>query len=107
VAAGGVGGRGGGGHGRDARRAGDRRQPSFTLVNRGRRVLQDVYASPNPEHGWGPDRLGDQVLKPGGRMPVSLPGGECRYDLRFVWIGGDAEERRAVDTCTFREYGVK
>jgi hypothetical protein len=81
--------------------------PSFTLVNRGQRVLQDVYASPSPETGWGPDRLGDQVLRPGGRMPISLPGGECRYDLRFVWIGGDAEERRAVNTCAFREYTLK
>ena len=82
-------------------------EPSFTLVNRGKRVLQDAYASPNPEHGWGPDRLGDRVLKPGGRTAVALPGGECRYDLRFVWIDGTVEERRGVNTCGFSEYAVR
>jgi hypothetical protein len=82
-------------------------EPSFTLVNRGRRVLQDVYASPDPTQGWGPDRLGDQVLKPGGRVAIALPGGECRYTLRFVWIGGAAEERPAVNTCGFDELAVR
>ena len=81
--------------------------PSFTLVNRSGRLLQDVYASPNGELNWGPDRLGNVALKPGGRAKVTLPGGECRYDLRLVWIGGDAVERRGLDLCAVTEYVAK
>jgi hypothetical protein len=81
--------------------------PSFILINRNRRVLQDVFASPAGEQNWGPDRLGGATLKPGGRAPITLPGGECRYDLRLVWIGGDAQERRGVDMCAVKEYLVQ
>lgn len=84
-----------------------RGDPSFSLVNRGRRVLQDVYASPVGEQNWGPDRLGDAALKPGGRIPIQLPGGECRYDIKLVWIGGQAQERRNVDLCAVTEYAAQ
>jgi|GEM_PF-449848 len=87
--------------------AATRGDPSFTLVNRGRRVLQDVYASPVGEQNWGPDRLGDAALKPGGRIPIQLPGGECRYDLKLVWIGGQAQEQRNVDLCAVTELPVQ
>jgi hypothetical protein len=83
------------------------RNPSFNLVNQSGRVIEEFYASPSSQRGWGPDRLGNDVVQPGARFPVSLPVGECRYDLRVVWRGGDAQERRNLDTCGMNDYVVR
>lgn len=81
--------------------------PSFNLVNQSGRVIEQFYASPSSQQGWGPDRLGNDVVQPGGRFPVSLPLGECRYDLRVVWRGGDAQERRNLNACELNDYVVR
>ncbi len=81
--------------------------PSFNLVNQSGRVIEQFYASPSSQQGWGPDRLGNDVVQPGGRFAVSLPLGECRYDLRVVWRGGDAQERRNLNTCEMNDYVVR
>jgi hypothetical protein len=81
--------------------------PSFNLVNQSGRVIEQFYASPSSQGGWGPDRLGSDVVQPGARFAVSLPLGECRYDLRVVWRGGDAQERRNLNTCEMNDYVVR
>lgn len=81
--------------------------PSFNLINQSGRVIEQFYASPSSQQGWGPDRLGNDVVQPGGRFPVSLPLGDCRYDLRVVWRGGDAQERRNLNTCEMNDYVVR
>ena len=83
------------------------RNPSFNLVNQSGRVIEQFYASPSSQQGWGPDRLGNDVVQPGGRFPVSLPAGDCQYDLRVVWRGGDAQERRNLNTCEMNDYVVR
>ena len=82
--------------------------PSFNLVNQSGRVIEQFYASPTSAQGWGPDRLGENtVVPPGQYQPVRLPQGECNYDLRWVWQGGQAGERRNVNACTTTNYVVK
>ena len=81
--------------------------PSFNLVNQSGRVIEQFYASPSSQQGWGPDRLGNDVIQPGGRFAVSLPVGECQYDLRVVWRGGDAQERRNLNTCEMNDFVVR
>ena len=81
--------------------------PSFNLVNRTDRVIEQFYASPSSQSAWGPDRLGNDVVQPGGSFGVSLPAGECQYDLRVVWRGGDAQERRNLNTCEMNDYVVR
>jgi hypothetical protein len=81
--------------------------PSFNLVNESGRVIEQFYASPSTQQGWGPDRLGNDVVQPGARFAVRLPLGECRYDLRVVWRGGDAQERRNLNTCEMNDYVVR
>lgn len=81
--------------------------PSFNLVNSTERVIEQLYASPSSQSGWGPDRLGNDVVQPGGRFAVSLPAGECQYDLRVVWRGGDAQERRNLNACDMNDYVVR
>ncbi|WP_431280869.1 hypothetical protein ACQW02_15785 [Humitalea sp. 24SJ18S-53] len=77
--------------------------PSFNLVNRSRNVINEVYASLSTEDAWGPDRLGASTVPAGGTFPIRLPQGACEYDLRVVYQGRPAEERRRVNLCTVSE----
>jgi hypothetical protein len=73
--------------------------PSFSLANQGGLTIREVYVSAATDSGWGPDRLGAQVLPPGGSLGITLPAGQCFNDVRVVWMNGQAQERRQVNTC--------
>jgi hypothetical protein len=81
--------------------------PSFNLLNQSGRVIEEFYASPSSQQNWGPDRLGEDVVQPGATFPVRLPQGECNYDLRIVFAGGQAQERRNVNACALTNYTVR
>ena len=78
--------------------------PSFRVVNNTRNVVNEVYASPASERSWGTDRLGTEVIRPGATHIIRLPRGECVYDIRVVYQGGQAEERRGVNTCNITDF---
>ena len=86
---------------------GMRADPSFRLSNAGRETVREVYVSSSSDNAWGPDRLGADVLQPGGRMVIRLPVGQCMNDLRVVFMDGRAEERRQVDTCALTDMSVQ
>src|SRR3954469_10358276 len=74
--------------------------PSFRVVNNTAKVINEVYASPSNRQDWGHDRLGSEVVPPGGRQIIRLPqDGTCVYDIRIVYQNAGAEERRNVNTC--------
>lgn len=76
--------------------------PSFYLVNRSGWVISRVFATPSGQSGWGPNRLANATIAPGGNHPIRLPAdGQCQYDLRVVYANGRAEERRGLDICAF------
>ena len=77
--------------------------PSFNVVNRSGRTIQELYVSSSQVNTWGTDMLGTSVLENGRAFPVRLPAGQCVNDIRVVYDGGQAEERRAVDTCPLNE----
>jgi len=81
--------------------------PSFNLVNQSGRRIEQFYASPSSAQGWGSDRLGDNTISAGQTFAVRLPLGECSYDLRWVFQGGAAQERRNVNTCSVNNYVVR
>jgi hypothetical protein len=81
--------------------------PSFNLINQSRRTIEEFYASPSTEQNWGPDRLGEATVSPGSRFAVRLPVGECLYDLRVVFQGGESQERRRVNACSIVDYVVR
>jgi hypothetical protein len=81
--------------------------PSFNLVNNSGRVIEEFYASPASEQNWGPDRLGSETVAPGSRFAIRLPQGECLYDLRLVFRGGEAREQRRVDACNLVDFIVR
>lgn len=79
--------------------AGPTGNPSFNLVNQGRQAVMQVFASLTTDQNWGPDRLGADTVAPGAVYPVRLPEGPCMYDIRFVYDGGQPQERRNVNLC--------
>lgn len=81
--------------------------PSFNLVNRTGQMIEQLYASPSSTQNWGADRLGDKIVRPGQRLAVRLPQGECQYDIRVVLQGGTAREQRRVDACALTDYVVQ
>jgi hypothetical protein len=79
--------------------------PSFVLTNGTGATIREVYVSLSSESNWGSDRLGANVLEPGGRLSVSLPAvGVCTVDMRIVYMNGAAQERRRVETCSVSEF---
>jgi len=87
--------------------AGPRGNPSFNLVNQSARPIAEFFASPTTAQGWGRNRLGEALVPPGQYMAIRLPAGGCGYDLRWVFQGGGAEERRNVNTCATNNYVVR
>jgi hypothetical protein len=83
------------------------RDPSFRLANAGLRVIREVYVSAATDNGWGQDRLGRDVLQPGQRLVVSLPPGQCVNDVRIVFMDGQAQERRGVNTCALTDMPIR
>ncbi|MBP0446046.1 hypothetical protein J8J14_14810 [Roseomonas sp. SSH11] len=77
--------------------------PSFRLGNRGKQTIQEVYVSSASESHWGRDQLGQDILNPGARVIIRLPHGQCLNDIRVVYAGGQAEERRGVNTCALTD----
>jgi hypothetical protein len=68
-------------------------QPSaavFMIVNRSDWDIHALYLSPTHKDSWGPDQLGDEVIKHGGGVYTihSIPCGH--YDIKVVDEDGDA-----------------
>lgn len=83
------------------------RDPSFEIVNRSDRVVFQLYASPVTQRDWGRDHLGASVLPQGQALQVRLsPDGGCMTDIRVVFAGGAAVERRNVNTCVERRFVI-
>ncbi len=80
--------------------------PSFTFVNNSGATIRELYVSLTSQRNWGPDRLGQGVLEPGGSVALRLPqAGVCTVDIRVVYMNGAAAERRGVETCSISALG--
>ena len=75
--------------------------PSFVFVNATGTTIREIYASSSQQSGWGADRLGANVLNPGGQLNIGLPQGlGCNTDVRVVFMNGASQERRGMETCS-------
>jgi hypothetical protein len=75
--------------------------PVLRVENSTSNIVNNVFTSPTSTNSWGNDRLGaNEVIQAGGNREFQLPPGECLYDIRVVYQGGVAEERRRVNACT-------
>ncbi len=74
-------------------------QNRFNLVNNTGQQIDEIYVSSSRVSSWGPDFLGRNVLPPGQSFWVQPPFTDCVLDIRVVYQGGRAEERRQVNAC--------
>lgn len=68
------------------------------VVNASSRTVDRLFLAQLSLEGWGRDRLGQEVLRPGrsANYRATAPGAQ---DLRIVWADGRAAELRRVDPC--------
>jgi hypothetical protein len=79
--------------------------PSFVFVNNSGAVIRELYVSLSSQGSWGPDRLGANILNPGGSINVGLPAtGDCRTNIRVVYMNGAASQRLGVETCSVSSF---
>lgn len=73
-------------------------EAALQLVNASSRTVDQVFLARLSQEGWGKDRLGQEVLRPGRsvRYHGTAPGTQ---DLRVIWADGRAAELRQVDPC--------
>jgi len=80
------------------------RHISIIVLNRTQQSIDEVYISPISQSNWGSDRLSSSVVEPGERVSVELNRNDgCKLDIRVVYSGGRAEEKRGVDACNVHE----
>lgn len=86
--------------------------PSFTLVNRTRNVIRELFVTPSGRANWGKNRLdgkfgGATSMAPGAGFVVRRANdAECVFDMRVVFADGRAEQRRGVNVCARTEITV-
>ena len=78
---------------------------SIRFVNSSPVTVLQLFYNPSNINNWGPDRLGQNVLRPGQTSSVRLsnPG---NYDFRVVWDNGRAAEIRRVNVCAASQITV-
>lgn len=77
-----------------------RGDPTFDLVNAGSVSIFEVYVSPSSINDWGRDVLGSSVISGGSRHRIRPAAtSECVFDIKVVYRGGGAEERRRQNLC--------
>ena len=74
-------------------------EASVRITNRGARAINEIYVASAGVNAWGEDRLGSRTLGSGASHLVALPPGQCVNDIRIILDGGEAKERRRVNTC--------
>lgn len=72
---------------------------SVRLVNGSTRAVQRLFIKDPALTSWGRDRLGLNVLAPGGSVSVPTDG-PGHFDVRIIWADGNNSELRRVNICT-------
>jgi hypothetical protein len=82
-----------------------KRNANVTVKNTSDWSLHHFFLSPSEEDEWGPDQLGDEVIKTGGSFTLtSIP---CdKYDVKLVDEDGDECVVEAVDLCASHDQWV-
>ena len=83
------------------------RDPSFRIVNRGQREVDEVYARLAGSANWGRDRLGDITIDSDSYQVVRLPAGQCMWDVKLVFDSGPTLERRRLNLCDITDFPVE
>jgi len=73
----------------------------FVLINKTGVSVVSFNASPSEEEEWGPNILGQQVLKSGESAKITFEhdATACLWDLRATYEDDDTTEMNKVDLC--------
>jgi len=71
---------------------------SIRFVNNSNATVLQLFYNPSSISNWGPDRLGQNVLRPNQTTTVRLANA-APYDFRIVWANGRTSEIRQVNVC--------
>ncbi len=71
----------------------------FDLRNTSGQNIDIIQVSPVSSDDWGPDLLGDRVLRSGGTVTVDPGSTGCMFDVRVTYHSGGKESFRNVDLC--------
>ena len=80
----------------------------LVVINSGNDTLDNFYASNCKAQNWGRDRLGEDSLGAGKRKMFDLEdgSGECCFDLRVKFRGGEQRTNMGVNICRVAEWSV-
>jgi hypothetical protein len=78
------------------------------ISNRSSRVVFELYTFPDGAQNQGPDRLGADVMRPGGsvRVPAARPPA-CATTVRVVYDNGEQEARAGLDFCRLADLVIE
>lgn len=78
------------------------------ITNRSSRVVFELYTFPDGARNEGADRLGSDVMRPGGsvRVPAARPPA-CATTVRVVYDNGEQEARAGLDFCRVSELVIE
>jgi hypothetical protein len=76
----------------------------ISVLNRSRRVINEIYVSPTAADDWGSDRLSEGVLLPGAAFRIRLGRiRDCGFDLQVIYDDGSREESSGHNACRTRQ----
>jgi len=78
------------------------------IANRSSRVVFELYTFPDGARNEGPDRLGAEVMRPGGsvRVAAARPPA-CATTVRVIYDNGEQEARAGLDFCRLSELVIQ
>jgi hypothetical protein len=82
---------------------------AFTLHNKSSYHVIEFYTSPSEVDDWEEDVLGDDILRAGRSLRITIADGrtQCVYDVRFVFDDGDEVEDHGIDLCETGSYTIR
>ena len=82
--------------------------PSFRLTNESDAPITQVFATPAGRPNWGRSRLDNNTIAPHAARLFTIPrDGNCVFDLKVVFEGGRARERKEVNLCKLTDLPVQ
>ena len=71
----------------------------FELSNISGQPIDTIQVSPVSSGNWGPDLLGNRVLRNNGAVVVTPSASGCRFDVRVIYHDASKESFRNLDLC--------
>ena len=56
---------------------------------------------------WGPDRLGSTTIDVESYKVITLPAGQCTWDVLIVFEDGPDLDRRRINLCDITDFPVQ